>query len=105
MLFAEYLDDDAVGELRSEGAVGDICMRFFDADGQPVKGTMPYLFSIELEHVRAIPHVVAVACGASKAAAILGAAKGRYFDTLITDEAAAREIVRLHESAERAPRS
>ena len=99
MLFADYLDDRAVGELQAAGAVGDVCMRFFDAAGEPVSGAMPYLFSIELEQVRAIPRVIAAACGASKAAAILGAANGRYFDTLVTDDAAAREIVRLHESA------
>lgn len=105
MLFAEYLDDAAVGELQAEGAVGDICMRFFDAAGQPLKGTLPYLFSIELEQVRAIPRVVAAACGASKAAAMLGAAQGGYFDTLVTDDAAASAIVRMHESADRSPRS
>lgn len=99
MLFADYLDDAVVGGLQADGAVGDVCMRFFDAAGEPVEGSMPYLFSIGLDQVRAIPRVIAAACGASKAAAILGAARGRYLDTLITDDAAAREIVRLHESS------
>lgn len=99
MLFADYLDDVVVGELQQQGAVGDVCMRFFDAAGEPVEGSMPYLFSIELEQVRAVPRVIAVACGAAKARAILGAAAGGYFETLITDDAAAREIVRLHETA------
>ncbi len=96
MLFADYLDDGAVGELQSAGAVGDVCMRFFDADGRPVSGSLPYLFSIGLEQVRAVPHVIGVACGASKAAAILGAVRGGYLDTLVTDAAAAREALRLH---------
>lgn len=98
MLFAEYLDDRAVGQLQSAGAVGDICMRFFDTNGNSVPGALPYLFSVELEQVKAIPRVVAVACGASKAAAILGAARGEYFDTLVTDAAAAREVLRLQEA-------
>lgn len=98
MLFADYLDDGAVGELQSAGAVGDVCMRFFDADGRPVSGSLPYLFSIDLEQVRAVPHVIGVACGASKAAAILGAVRGGYLDTLVTDAAAAREALRLHDA-------
>lgn len=100
MLFADYLDDGAVSELQSAGAVGDVCMRFFDAAGRPVSGSMPYLFSIALEQVRAVPHVIAVACGAAKAAAILGAVRGGYLDTLVTDAAAAREVLRLHEAEE-----
>ncbi len=99
MLFAEYLDDKAVGQLQTAGAVGDICMRFFDTNGDPVPGALPYLFSVELEQVEAIPRVIATACGASKAAAILGAARGGYFDVLVTDAAAAREVLRLQDAS------
>lgn len=99
MLFADYLDDGAIAELQTAGAVGDICMRFLDADGQPVAGSMPYLFSVGLEQIKAVPRVIGVACGASKGAAILGAIRGGYLDTIVTDAAAAREVLRLHEAA------
>lgn len=98
MLFADYLDDASRRRLQASGAVGDICMRFFDAAGRPVE-TLSYLFSIELEQLRSVPRVVAAACGASKGAAILGAVRGGYIDVLVTDAMAAREVLRLHEGA------
>lgn len=94
MLFADYLDDHSRKRLQASGAVGDICMRFFDQSGQPVS-TLPYLFSVELDQLRAVPRVVAAACGASKGAAILGAIRGGYVDVLVTDASAAQEVLRL----------
>jgi len=41
--------------------------------------------------------VIAVAGGQEKAGAILGALRGNYLDVLITDEAAAQEILRANE--------
>lgn len=95
MLFADYMSADALGSLEQSGAVGDICMRFFDEAGTPVKGALGHLFSITLEQFRAIPQKIAVACGAGKAEAIRGAARGGYLDTLITDSEAAEEVLRL----------
>ncbi len=97
MLFADYLDAGAVGQLRKTGAVGDICMRFFDIQGAPVEGAFEHLFSIELAQLAAIPRKIAVASGVSKSAAILGAVRGGYVDTLVTDSVAATEVLRLAE--------
>lgn len=96
MLFADYLDDASRRGLQASGAVGDVCMRFFDAEGHPVD-TLPYLFSIELQQLRSVPRVVAAACGAAKGPAVLGAVRGGYVDVLVTDVAAAQEVLRLSE--------
>lgn len=101
MFFADYLDDSAFDELRSSGAVGDICMRFFDSDGRPAKGTLENLFSIELEQLRAVSRKIAAACGMTKAKAILGAVRGGYVDTLVTDSHTASEVLRLSMQAPR----
>ncbi len=97
MLFADYLDAGAIEQLESSGAVGDICMRFFDGDGTPVKGAHEHLFSISLQEFKAVPHKIAVACGTRKAESILGAARGGYVNTLITDSEAAEEVLHLAE--------
>ncbi len=100
MLFASYLDDATQRRLRAADAVGDICMRFFDSAGRPIREGLHGVISVELEQLRRTPKVIAVAGGAEKAAAILGAVRGGYIDLLVTDEAAARAILDLVESAE-----
>lgn len=85
-------------EVARLGAVGDILGRHFDAKGRPVQSTLsPRVIAVSLETVRRIPRVIAVAAGERKAAAILGALRGRYVDVLITDEAAARAVLSLEE--------
>ena len=98
MLFAGYLDDATKQRMREAGVVGDICMHFYRSDGACVEDALQYVVSIELERLRRVPHKVAVASGAEKAAAILGAVQGGYVDTLVTDVTAAREILRLWQS-------
>jgi DNA-binding transcriptional regulator LsrR (DeoR family) len=95
MLFADYLDEGTQGRLRSAGAAGDICMRFYDGDGQPIADGLRGIVGVELEQLRQAPKVIAVAGGADKARSILGALRGGYVDVLITDEAAARRILAL----------
>jgi deoxyribonucleoside regulator len=95
MLFANYLDENTRSRLRAGGAVGDICMRFFDIDGHPLSDGLRGVTGIELEQLRRIPRVVAAACGVAKAEAILGALHGKYINVLITDDIAAKRILTL----------
>jgi deoxyribonucleoside regulator len=95
MLFADYLTDEVIHGLGTAGAVGDICMRFFDGAGRPLEGALEHVVSIELENLAAVPTKVAAAGGGSKAGAILGALRGGYVDVLVTDGAAARGVLDL----------
>jgi DNA-binding transcriptional regulator LsrR (DeoR family) len=80
-------------ELQRLGAVGDICFRFFDADGQPVKSPlMKRVIGIDLVKLRACRRVVGVAGGAQKLDAILGALRGNLIDVLITDQRTAEAL-------------
>ena len=85
-----------LAELRSYGACGEMCGRFFDSAGNddaiPINQR---IIGIELTKLRQIPTVLAVARGAVKAPAILGALRGRYFNVLATDDLAARAILQL----------
>jgi DNA-binding transcriptional regulator LsrR (DeoR family) len=96
-LFAAYLDGATQRRLQAAGAVGDLCMRFLDRDGAPIADGLRGVIGIALEQLRRVPQVIAVAGGADKAEAILGAARGGFVDTLITDEAAARAILAREE--------
>lgn len=95
MLFVDYLDGHSQEEFRKAKAVGDICMRFFDVNGHPCPEIPEGVVGINLTHLQDIPCVVGVAGGAQKGEAILGALRGRFINTLITDEAAARQIMCL----------
>lgn len=80
--------------LREKGAVGDICMRFFDAKGCPIQnGLNERVIGLELEQLRRIKRCVGVAGGKRKLAAIRGAMRGGYINVLITDIHTARALV------------
>jgi DNA-binding transcriptional regulator LsrR (DeoR family) len=77
---------DEARELVEAGAVGDICFRFFDADGQPVVSDLDErVMGIPLEDLRRIPRRVGVAGGLHKLAAIRGAITGGWITALVTD--------------------
>lgn len=73
--------------LRSRGAVGDILLRFFDIEGRPVESAFNQrVISMRLEQLRGVERSIAVAGGARKRQAVLGALRGRWMNILITDK-------------------
>ena len=75
-------------------AVGDICSRFFSRTGEPV--TFPgseRLIALDLETLKQVPVVIAVASGADKVVPVVAAARAGFFDHLVTDPATARLIL------------
>ncbi len=79
--------------LIAKGAVGSMNSRFFDADGQPVGHLDRRTVAIEWVTLAAIPQVIAIAAGSTKAAAIRAASWSGSIDVLITDEATAAAIL------------
>lgn len=82
-------------QLSRRGAVGDICLRFFGADGEPV--TTPLndrVISMELDTLRRVPRVVGIAGGRRKIAAIGGALAGGWINVLITDRGTAETLLK-----------
>jgi deoxyribonucleoside regulator len=91
--------EDELAELRNAGAVGEICTRYFDIDGQPsVTSLNRRMVGLGLEQVRAMPLVIGVASGRQKAAAILGAVRGGYVKSLVTDDVTATQVLALARS-------
>ena len=80
--------------LAGKGAVGDICLRFFDANGRAVVTELnDRVISMELDQLRAVRRVVGVAGGRRKTNAILGALAGKLINVLITDLASAERLL------------
>jgi DNA-binding transcriptional regulator LsrR (DeoR family) len=80
--------------LAGKGAVGDICLRFFDAAGRQVITELnDRVISMELAQLRAVRRVVGVAGGRRKISAIHGALVGKLVNVLITDLASAKRLL------------
>jgi DNA-binding transcriptional regulator LsrR (DeoR family) len=70
--------------------------RFFSDDGTLIHyPDEPRLLAITPDRMRRIPHVVGISVGADKARAIVGAARARLVNTLVTDAGTAREVAAL----------
>jgi DNA-binding transcriptional regulator LsrR (DeoR family) len=88
------LSETDLGRLRSAGAVGDVCLRYFDEDGQPVVTDVDArVIGISSEDLRAVSRKIGIAGGERKLDAIRAAALGGWVDVLITDLATARRLV------------
>ena len=80
------LDAEDMEELRERGAVGDICLRFYDRDGKLVDSHFnERVVGISAEQILATPRRVAVAGGKRKFESIRAALRGKWITTLITD--------------------
>jgi DNA-binding transcriptional regulator LsrR (DeoR family) len=80
--------------LASKGAVGDICLRFFDAAGRQVVTELnDRVISMDLAQLGAVGRIVGVAGGYRKTQAIRGALAGRLINVLITDLASAERLL------------
>jgi len=80
--------------LRQAGAVGDICLRFFDQTGKPVDNPLnDRVIGMNLEQLRHVKRAVGIAGGKRKLAAIRGALQGRWINVLITDRSTAEHLL------------
>jgi DNA-binding transcriptional regulator LsrR (DeoR family) len=81
--------------LREAGAIGDVCMRFFDADGRHVSSALDdRVLGIGADTLRKVPRRVGVAGGERKYRAIRAALRGGWLNVLITDRETATELLK-----------
>jgi DNA-binding transcriptional regulator LsrR (DeoR family) len=81
-------------ELEAVGAVGDICLHFFDAGGSPVVSSlMDRVIGIQLAELARVPRCIAVAGGARKLPSIAAALRGRLVNVLVTDRFTAEGLL------------
>ncbi len=83
-----------LAEVREAGGVGDISLRFFDAEGRTVKTPLDErVIGMSLEELSKVDRVIALAGGQSKTAAIRGALRTGVIDLLVTDKFTAARLV------------
>lgn len=74
--------------------VGDMCARYFDEDGNPVRGPIEdRVLSVTLGELRRIRTVVGLAAGLEKTQGALGALRGRYLDVVVCDAPLAEALL------------
>jgi DNA-binding transcriptional regulator LsrR (DeoR family) len=82
-------------DLKQVGAVGDVCMRFYDADGKPLRTSFDErVIGISTEQIRSTRRRIGVAGGRRKFEAIRAALRGGWISTLITDLETGRRLLK-----------
>lgn len=81
------LTDEDLKQLQDSGAVGDIVLRYFDANGQPVHHEInERIIGLTLDHIKAIPCVIGVAGGILKFEVVQAALRNKLVNVLVTDD-------------------
>lgn len=82
-------------DLKAAGAVGDVCMRFYDMQGRHVKTPFDErVIGISTEQIHKTRRRIGVAGGRRKFEAIRAALRGRWISTLITDLDTGRRLLK-----------
>ena len=88
------VSETEMAHLRELGAVGDVCLRFFDAEGRLVESSLnDRVLGLSVDELRAVPRRIGIAGGARKVDAIRAALSGGWLDVLVTDDRTALRLL------------
>ncbi|WP_346940735.1 sugar-binding domain-containing protein [uncultured Clostridium sp.] len=87
------LCNDVKDRILELGAIGEAYGHYFNSKGEVVYSMTS--IGITKDRIESIPNVIAVAAGIEKAEAIMAIQMGKVNSTLVTDEATAKEILKL----------
>ncbi|MGF0539135.1 sugar-binding transcriptional regulator [Agrobacterium sp. ES01] len=91
-----FISHETLDELIAAGCICDTMFNFLDAEGRSVEHSINQrVMSVELDTLKKAKHIVLSSGGAHRAKAIRATIKRIGCNTLITDEAAARELLKL----------
>lgn len=85
MMSSGYFDLSDLKVFKKEGAVGDICLQFYDINGN--FGEFEFndrVIGVNLDNIKKIKTVIGIANGKEKIEAIVGALNGNLINVLIT---------------------
>ena len=95
MLYRDgFITDSQLLQVSDLGLAGDINSHFYDSEGRPCR--TPFddrTIGIDLEQLRRIRYVAALACGEEKVNAIRAALRGRIVNILATDRLTAESLL------------
>lgn len=87
MMASGYFNEADMETLRERKAVGDICLQFFDINGDASQFEFnKKVFGIEISRLKKIDRVIGIAGSMEKADSIIGAARGKYINVLVTNQ-------------------
>lgn len=94
-----YITREDAEEMVRLGAVGDICGRQIDINGNIFTTRLSdRVVGIELEQLKNVPIRIGVVEGSEKTNAILGCLRGKFINVLIIDESAASSVLNAESS-------
>lgn len=89
-----YYDEQAIEELKERQVAGDICMQFFDQDGDTsLYSAENNVIGTDIRNLHRVSCCIGVAGGMEKLSAIRGAIRGHYINRLITDVQCAEALL------------
>ncbi len=90
-----YVENDAKERIKEGGGVGILCAHFFDKDGNFLDMDInKNIIGIKTESIKK-SKIIVVAGGKKKSKAILGALRGGYIDTLVSDDETLKLVLEL----------
>lgn len=96
---AGYLNEAELASIREQGAIGDVCGRYFDIHGAICELELhERIIGAQPETIRRVPLSVGVAGGVSKSEALLGAMRAGLVSVVITDEECAKDLLKRAEN-------
>jgi lsr operon transcriptional repressor len=99
LLLAGYITEAELREIIRQGGVGDICSYHYDLHGHVLPLELHQrLVGVSLDTLEKTPYVIGVGGGIDKASAVLGALRLGVIDCLVTDEIAARAVIKMSNS-------
>lgn len=89
-----YVGTKYMRQMQEQDAVGDICGRFIDKEGNLIEAEFyDRMISISLDQIKRIKRVIAVAGGIEKTRAVIAAMKTKLFSVLFIDEMLAENLL------------
>ena len=97
---ADYINDKDIARLNANNAVGSICCRFFDKDGNICDEELDNrTIGISIDDIKKADCVMACITGKAKAKAIYYALKAHFIDVLVIDSVAAEAVLAIDQEA------
>lgn len=89
----DALSETDRAQLLDRGVITDVAGALLDREGRPVHDLDDRVIGASVDELRRIPELIVVGGGVRKSAAILAALRSGLVNTLVTDDAVARELL------------
>nr|WP_302104531.1 sugar-binding transcriptional regulator [Polycladomyces sp. WAk] len=95
LIWTGFFGDKEIEELNQLGAIGDICSRYFDQNGNIIYSEISErTIAIELDRLKKLKYSIGIAESVEKVPSIIGAMRGKFINVLITTEETAEAILK-----------